>query len=222
MTATGLESGDQIRVTCPGCSPEIETTHEVLKPSDDATVRCNECEHVHKVSLDRPGSEDVRVVVSSGGESTRTSAPVPRDETLAVGEEFVAETPDGPTGVRITSLEVGDGERVDRAPATEVRTIWTRSVDNVGVPTTIHPADGRRAGTRSETYYMPGDEDLEVGEPLPHIDEDLNVERLILRDDVIHEGPDVLDRHGDAAAAKDVKRVFVRHASGDDWRSPWD
>ncbi len=222
MTATGLERGDQVRASCPACAPEAETTHEILKPDADATVRCRVCDHVHKVSIEPTRRQDVRVVISSGGESTRTTAEVPRSEVLAVGEEFVAETPDGPVGVRITSLELQDGERAERATTAEVRTIWTRAVDNVGVPTTIHPSDGNREATVSETVYMPGDEELIVGESLPHADDELTIERLILRDDVLADGPDVLERRDDAAAAKDVKRVFTRRASGDDWRSPWD
>lgn len=222
MTATGLERGDQVRVDCPACAPEAETTHEILKPDDDATVRCLVCGHVHKVSMEPTRRADVRVVISSGGESTRTTAEVPRSETLAVGEEFVAETPEGPVGARITSLELQDGARAERATTADVRTIWTRAVDNVGVPTTIHPADGTREATVSETVYMPGDQELIVGESLPHAEDELTIERLILRDDAIGEGPDVLERRDDAAAAKDVKRVFTRREPEDDWRSPWD
>lgn len=221
MASTGIERGDQVRVACPACAPESEQVHEVLKPDGHATVRCRACDHVHKVSIDAPSTDQIRVVVSSGGESLRTTAEVPVDEQLGVGEEFVAETADGPMGVRITSLELADGERRDHAEAGSVETIWTRAVDNVGVPTTIHPADGRREATVSETYYLPGDEELVVGEAMPLSDGDVEIERIMLRDDVVGGTDGAIDRPGASAPAKDVKRVFGRGAREDQWTSPW-
>lgn len=222
MTATGLERGDQVRVACPACTPAGEQVHEVVKPDSDVTVECRACGHVHKVSLEPTRREDIRVVVSSGGESIRTSAAVPVEEALAVGEEFVAETDEGPMGVRITSLELEAGDRTEQAVAGDVETIWTRAVDNVGVPTTIHPGDGRREGTVSETYYLPGDEEIVVGEGMPLSDGAIEVERILLRDDVVGEDPGVMDHGGDSALAKDIKRVFARRVDSDTWRSPWD
>lgn len=222
MTTVGLNRGDQVRVSCPACTPAGEEVHEVLKPDGQSTVRCTACDHVHKVRIESSTREDTRVVVSSEGDSFRTSAPVPADEILAVGEEFVAETAEGPMGVRITSLELADGERTDHAPGSEIKTIWTRAVDNVGVPTTIHPKDGRRKGTVSETYYLPGDEEIVVGKPMPLSDDSIRVERIIMRDDVVADGPDILEQVGDGVAAKDVKRAFARRTEADTWRSPWE
>lgn len=222
MTVSSLESGDQVAVGCPACSPDSEELHEVLKPDGDTTVRCRSCGHVHKVTIEESSREETRVVVSSGGDSIRTTAMVPTDEVLAVGEEFVADTEDGLMGVRITSLEGHDGERVESAEGADVSTIWTRAVDNLGVPVTIHPADGRREGTVSETYYLPGDEPITVGDSMPLSDDTVRVERILLRDDVIHDGVDKLEHTGDEAVAKDVKRVFGRRIGEDTWRSPWE
>ena len=222
MTTMGLERGDQVRVSCPACTPNGEQVHEVLKPDSDVTLECRACGHVHKVPFEPTHREDIRVVVSSGGESLRTSAAVPVDERLAVGEEFVAKTDEGPMGVRITSLELEAGHRTEQANAADVTTIWTRAVDNVGVPTTIHPEDGRREGTVSETYYLPGDEEIVVGEQMPLSEGGVEVERLLVRDDVAGPDPGVLDEQGDVVLAKDAKRVFARRTDTDMWRSPWD
>lgn len=222
MTVTGLEPGDQIRVPCPACSPSTAAVHEVLKPDAHATVRCRLCDHTHKTVLEEEQRSDTRVVVSSEGESIRTTASVPEDEILAIGEEFVAETEEGPMGVRITSLEMSDGERMDRAPASDIQTIWTRAVDNVAVSTTVHPADGRREGTISETYYLPGDELITIGEAMPLSDGDVKVERILLRDDVATDMPDNLDHPGTQILAKDAKRVFARRIQADTWKSPWE
>lgn len=221
MTTSGDQTGAQVGVACPACSPEREEVHEVLSGGTQATVRCRACEHVHKVHLSRETTITVRTIVSIGDESERTSASVPTDETLAVGEEFVADMADGPVGARITSLETVDGDRVDNAPATDVGTIWSRSIDNVAVPTTIHPADGAREGTEGETYYLPGDEVLTVGEGIPHLDEGIEIEGLVISDDAIGYDRRKLDTPGVSAPAKDISRVYARRSPGDQWTSAW-
>ena len=47
-----LDAGDTVALTCPACSPHDDTVHEVLKPGGTATVRCNDCEHVHKETIE--------------------------------------------------------------------------------------------------------------------------------------------------------------------------
>lgn len=222
MTGTTLERGTQVAAVCPSCSPDAERVHEVLKPATRATVRCLECDHVHKILIDSSTTESIRTVVSTDDESETVSVDVPVDETLAVGEEFVAEVDGAPMGVRITSLELDGDQRVESAEASAVETIWTRAVDNVAVPATIHPTDGRREGTRSETYYLPGDAELGVGELVPHADEEVEIEGLIIRDDAGGYPQRKLDRDDDSALAKDVKRLYVRASGGDTWRSPWE
>lgn len=222
MTVEGIERGTQRAIACPSCSPDAPQVHEVLKPDAHATVRCLSCEHVHKASLEPSSTVRVRTVVSVEDESERVEVEAPREEPLSVGEEFVADSDEGPIGVRITSLELEDGSRVETASAVDVATIWTRAVDNVAVDTTIHPADGAHDRTRSETYYLPGDEELTVGQPVPHLDESVRVEGIVLRDDAMAYDRRKLDRRGRSAPAKDIKRLYVRECEGDTWRSPWE
>lgn len=219
-SSDGRQEGN-VGLACPACSPERPQVHEVLATGGDATVRCDNCGHVHKTQFGSESTVSVRTVVSVGEDSERTAVDVPTDEELAVGEEFVAELPDGPVGVRITSLEAQSGGREDSLHATEVATIWTRAVDNVGIPATIHPADGSREGTRSETYYLPGDADLVVGEGVPHLDSTVTIEGLVLEDDAVGYSRRKLDAHGDMAPAKDVARVYARETGGDNWTSAW-
>ncbi len=220
MTADGIEAGSQIAVTCPACSPDVETIHEVLSPGGHVTVRCLTCDHVHKQPLDSSPTIPIRTVVSIEEESERIEVDVPQDAVLAVGEEFVAETNDGPMGVRITSLERDDGARIETAHASEIATIWSRSVDNVAVSATVHPS-GDRDESRSETYYLPGDEELAVGEAIPHLGEDLRIDGIILRDDAVAYDRRNLTRRGDSAFAKDTKRIYVTPTNEDQWRSAW-
>lgn len=220
MHSSGDQEGSHVGVACPACSPDREEVHEVLSGGGQATVQCRACGHVHKTRIEDPTTVTVRTVVSLGEESERTSADVPTNEELAVGEEFVAELEDGPVGVRITSLETVDGDRVDRATVDGLATIWARAVDNVGVQATIHPSDGSREGTRSETYYLPGDERLTVGDGIPHLDEDLTIEGLVVRDDAIGYDRRKIDARGESAPAKDVARLYARRET-DEWTSAW-
>ncbi len=213
------EPAARIALPCPACTPAGETVHEVLAEGGQATVRCGDCTHVHKTTLPAERSVERSVVVSQGGESFQETVDVPRDERLAVGEEFLLETPDAILTVRITSLEL-DAGRTEAAPVTDVRTIWGRAVGNVTVNLTVHPADGSRDGTRSTTVQVPGDYEFVVGETDELSGDSFAVEGIHVRDDATGYDHSRLDHPGDAVLAKDAKRVYVRDTSTDAW-SAW-
>lgn len=212
---------EQVALVCPSCSPEFETVHEVLTEGGGwATVRCTECEHVHKEQL--PDAEEVErtVVVSRGDESVTTTVDAPRGETIARGEEFVVETGDAIHEVRITDLQVEAEKRVPEATVEEVETIWTRAVDNVGVNVTVNPTDGD-AESRSATAYVPGDYEFVVGEEETAGEEEFAVTSLLLRDDAVGYDRRKLDERGDAAPAKDLTRVYGEETGAGSAWSGW-
>ncbi|WP_336000870.1 HVO_0476 family zinc finger protein [Halorientalis halophila] len=214
------EAGDRVGIACPSCSPQFETVHEVLTTGGgEATLRCTECEHVHKESLPEEKSAQLDVVISQDGESFSAQVEAPADETLATGEEFVAETDAAVMTVRITSLEL-DGKRVESAPATDVETVWTRAVGNVSVNVTKHPKDGRREATESTKIQVPGDHEFVVGRVEELGDLEFTVEGIHVRDDASGYEFDKLDYEGDTVAAKDVKRLYVRDETSTAW-SAW-
>ena len=210
---------ERVAVVCPACSPESETVHEVLRPGGQATVRCTDCSHVHKTALPEQRTVERKVVVSQEGDSFSTTVDAPAAETLAVGEEFLVETAEAILTVRITSLEQGDS-RTDEATAEAVDTIWTRAVGNVTVPVTAHPKSGEHDQTRSVDLQVPGDYEFVVGETDELSDEEFTVEGIYLRDDARGYEHEKLDFDGDAAVAKDIKRLYVRDESTDAW-SAW-
>jgi uncharacterized Zn finger protein len=210
---------ERVAVVCPACSPESETVHEVLRPGGQATVRCTDCSHVHKTTLPEQRTVERKVVVSQEGDSFSTTVDAPAAETLAVGEEFLVETAEAILTVRITSLEQGDS-RTDEAAAEAVDTIWTRAVGNVTVPVTAHPKSGEHDQTRSVDLQVPGDYEFVVGETDELSDEEFTVEGIYLRDDARGYEHEKLDFDGDAAVAKDIKRLYVRDESTDAW-SAW-
>jgi uncharacterized Zn finger protein len=214
------DTTERVALPCPACSPDLETVHEVLKPGGgQATVRCTECDHVHKEQLPERETERKKVVVSQDGESFSAQADVPVDETLAVGEEFLLDTEAAIMSVRITSLELDEG-RVEEALAEDVRTIWSRAVGNVSVNATIHPKDGKHDETRAITLQVPGDYEFTVDETDSFGEEEFTVEGIYLRDDAHGYDYEKLDHGGDTAVAKDVKRLYVRDETSTAW-SAW-
>jgi uncharacterized Zn finger protein len=214
------ESSERVPVACPSCSPGTETVHEVIKPDGQATVRCTECGHVHKTTIETTEEVERDVVVSQDGSSFKTTVDAPPDERIAVGEEFVLDTPEAIMLVRITSLELGPERRAEEALVEDVVTIWTRAVDNVAVAVTLHPSDGRRDETRSLKLQVPGDYEFTVGEEESFGDERFEVESVQVRDDAEGYRFDKFDHDGDMVFAKDVKRLFARDQTSSAW-SVW-
>jgi uncharacterized Zn finger protein len=194
-----MGEGDVV-VDCPACSSR--GPHEVLKTNGHATVRCLACDHVHKERIHEPSTVEVRVVVSQGQESFSTRTTVRADEEIRVGDEFVLEADEGVFGVEVTSVEVpgdGDNRRVDEATADDAETVWTRVVDNVGVPVTLHTEDN----TVSRRMDVPGDYRFVVGER-----ETVDGDEFIVTAFVDRRTDDRLRVEGDDVQAKNAKRVY--------------
>ncbi len=182
-----------MNVDCPACG--VPTPHDVLNSNGQATVECGDCGHVHKVQV-HDTTVERRVVVSQGEDSFSTRVPM-QDQTLRVGEEFVLEADEGVYGVEVTSLESEDG-RTDVAEAGEVETVWTRVVDNVGVPVTLHREDE----STSHHLQVPGDYSFVVGDT-EEVD-DVEFETTAF----VHREGDRYRLEGDDAEAKNVKRLY--------------
>ncbi|WP_148415999.1 HVO_0476 family zinc finger protein [Haloferax sp. KTX1] len=214
------DAGERVPLSCPTCSPDEPTVHEVLKPGGHSTVRCTECGHVHKEKVEIPDETEMNVVVSQDGDSVSTEVPVPVGATIEVGDEFIVDTPEAIQLVRITGIEVGPEQRADEAEVADVKTVWTRVVDNVAVNVTIHPKDGKREDTRSVTVNVPGDYEFVVGETEAFGDEEVEIEGLVVRSDAPEYRHGKLDHPGDMVYAKDAKRVYARDQTSTAW-SAW-
>jgi len=194
------EADADVVVDCPSCSSE--EPHEVLKTNGQATLRCLACDHVHKRRVHEPSTVERRVVVSQGEESFSTHTTVREDEEVRVGDEFVLETDEGIFGVEVTSIEIeeeGDNTRVEEARADEAETFWTRVVDNVSVPVTLHTDDA----TVSRRMSVPGDYEFVVGE-----NETVDGEEFVVTAFVDRKTGDRFRLEGDDVQAKNAKRVY--------------
>ncbi len=217
---TEIEAGARVGLPCPSCSSSEPTVHEVLSPGGQATVRCTECGHTHKAEIPDAETVGVTIVVSQDGESFTTEMDVPATGGVATGEEFVVDTDDALMQVRITGIELGPERRVEDADITDVETLWTRAVDNVSVPVTLHPKDGDADRTRSLRVDVPGDYEFVVDETAAFGDEEFTVEGLHVRENAPEYRHEKLDHPGDLAYAKDLKRVYARDESLTAW-SAW-
>jgi len=204
-----IDAGDTVALSCPACSPHDDTVHEVLKPGGTATVRCNDCQHVHKTPIESTPTVEKRVIVSQGGESINTQVDADPEEWVEVGDEFIVDTPEAILQARVTSLELIEGDaRPEEAVMGDIATVWTRAVDNVSVNVTLHPNDGSRDDTRSLTVNVPGDYEFGVGETETFGDDEFTITGLLVRDDAEGYRFDKFDEDGDIVYAKDLKRVY--------------
>jgi uncharacterized Zn finger protein len=217
-----VDAGEQVGLSCPSCSPDLETVHEVLTTGGgQATVKCGECGHVHKEALESEDTVEVDVVVSQEDESFTGTTEFPADETVYEGDEFIVETPETIAQVRVTSIEVGPEERETRAEPEDIETVWTRAVDNVAVDVTVHPKEGMDEGSRSLTVHVPGDFEFTVGESVSFGDEEFAIEGVHVRENAESEYKfPKLGEAGDTVFAKDVKRVYGEDESSAAW-SAW-
>jgi uncharacterized Zn finger protein len=212
---------DRVPTPCPSCSPDLETVHEVLTDGGGTlTVRCSECSHVHKIRPEREREVTLDVVVSQGGESFSANVTAPEDETVAVGDEFILETEEVLSTVRVTSVELDGHRRVEEAPADEIETVWTREVDNVAVNVTVHPQDGSRDDSRSITVQVPGDYEFEVGAVESFGDDEFEIDAFVVRGDAEGYRRDRFEESGDTGFAKDIKRVYAYDETTSAW-SAW-
>jgi len=195
---------ERVEVECPAC--DEYAVHEVLKKSGQATVECSECGHVHKVRVHEPRTVERRVVVSQGEESFAEHVPMRAEETVRVGDEFVFEGDEGVFGVEVTGIEVeeeGDNRRVEAVEAEEADTVWTRVVDNVTVPVTLHTDET----TESHDLRVPGDYGFVVGET-----EEVDGNEFVVTGFVDRRTGDSFTVGGDDVEAKNAKRLYGEEA----------
>jgi len=156
-----MDRPDVVMAECPTCS---ESPHTILKGRTgssgrtlDAVARCNGCGLVHHITLMAERETTVRLVISEGRVSRRTSVDLPVEDVISVGDEFFA----GHDYVQVRSIEAG-GRRVRRARAGDIETIWARHFDRVRVRLSVH----RGARSVSTAVTATPDEEFSVGDVL--------------------------------------------------------
>src|SRR5512139_458514 len=118
-----------ITVNCPECN--VETEHDVVTESRDLLVRCTTCGHHQRMKKEKePQSILVKTIVSKEGTSLVCGIELGKDDECSVGDHLVAECGDEAFGVEVSAIECG-GKRKKRAKATEITSLWTRTIEQV-------------------------------------------------------------------------------------------
>ncbi len=185
---------------CPGCGEEAD--QEVLRESHDLLLRCSACGHIHRAPRETPAEPlRVRAIVSAGTESRPGTIELMPDDLVEVGDLLVAEGEgDEAAGVEVSSIEAKGGGRVARATAGEVVTLWTRVVEDVVVPVSVH----RGRETIPFHQRTDGEEVFVVGEVYTFGGRRVRISHIKLRD-----GP-VLRKEGWKTLARRVRRIYGR------------
>ena len=197
------EMPDTIYNECPDCGDVTE--HKILKAkmgnfNVNGTFQCKECGRVFSGVIRLPKEFEVKVLLSDGDLTETTQTMLREDEVVAVGDEF--DLDDG-RHVQITYIELPDGSRKKKVPATEVKALWVKAFGVLMVKVSVNDY--------KKTYPMlceaEPDDEFTVG-MFMHFD---------LWDCVIHaiKTKDRLLRKG-TAEARDIVRIYakIRHRDG--------
>jgi len=181
------------RIFCPGCGQESE--HTIIKSGQEKLVKCRECGTAHSLQEKKPRLASIKVVVNRDGLSEPYQIKLPADEELKVGADLVVDDESRDVVLtEITSLETD--RRVKKAHASEVKTVWTRAVDEVALKISVY-RDGK---TQALKMPISGEEIFEVGETLEAEGVRFQISKMKLRS----------QGFSDSAQAKDIQRIWGR------------
>jgi uncharacterized Zn finger protein len=181
---------------CPECRHNVE--HTVLSASRQIRVRCEVCGTVHQITpqKEKPPLQ-VKAIVSEEGSSRICAIELAAGERCSIGDRYVAACGNDYIGVEITGIERGL-QRVRKARAGDITTLWTRKIEEVVVKVSVH--DGRT--TIPLMLRVPGEEPFTVGEIYRQGNRRFRVAGIKLRDG------GSLRNEGQKAAARRLKRIY--------------
>lgn len=194
---------DSIYNMCPDC--EDMTEHKILKGkmgnfNVTGTFQCLECGRIFTGIIRLPKEFKVKVLLSDEDITEQTETILREDEVVSVGDEF--DLDDG-QHVQVTYIELPDGSRKKKAPATEIKALWVKYFGSLNVKVSVN--DYKK--TYSMLCEAEPDDEFTVG-MMMHFD---------LWDCVIHaiKTKDKLRRKG-SVEARDIVRIYakIRHRDG--------
>ena len=179
------------QILCPIC--EDFTSHITIRNGHELLVKCTSCGLIHSIPKERRRYADLSVIVSRDGLSRRYKISIPGDEVLQMGDDLVVDDElHDLVLAEITSLE--GVKRYNNAPASEIKTVWARAIDEVVVKISIY-SDGK---TKSLDLKTNGDRYFEEGKI-----EVLEGTRIALKRIKLRKGGFV-----NSAKAKEILRIW--------------
>lgn len=188
-----------IEVECPQCSPDEPVTHSVIKESTGLT-KCEECGFVHIVPMKKEKQIKIKVIVSRQDRSSVHEVEFGEEDVIREGDEFVVDTGEEVSGVRVQSIENKRGGRTEVEKATDILAIWARTIDEVIVKIAVQ----KRETTESIDYKVHGDYEFIVGDTMRVKGYEVKISGIKVRDGGHFKRP------GTTIKAKDIKRIYSK------------
>jgi uncharacterized Zn finger protein len=185
------------RIFCYECGQK--EVHEVLSLTRGLRVRCTVCGTVRQVPAKRERPPlNVKAIVSEEDSSRVCIIELAPDEMCGIGDHHVAACGEEYIGVEISGIERGL-QRVRRARAKDITTLWTRKIEQVSVRVSVH--NGR--STFPILLDVSGEEPFVVGELYRQGNRSFRITTIKLRDG------DSLRKVGQKTLARRIKRIYA-------------
>jgi len=171
-------------------------------------IQCTLCNAVHSHITPKKTSRNIRVVVSTGEQSSTGKLTLESDEIISIDDEFIVEDESGSQAnlVQITSIESGS-RRVDNARVDEIITLWARLIDPVVVKISIT----RGWKTEAVDIEVPGERQFTVGETISSGPNRFKIKKIKIRNGRF------IQNEGEIVMAKNIKRVFTDSMERIEW-----
>ncbi|MCJ7445600.1 MAG: hypothetical protein MUO26_13950 [Methanotrichaceae archaeon] len=180
------------QIFCPCCDEDTE--HTIIKSGQEILVKCKNCNELHSHRKDRKKLTNIRVIVNNGAYSKTYQVNIPVKDELSVGRQLlIDDASKGGILTEITSLEL-DRRRSYKALAQDVKTIWTRVINEVVLKVSVF----RKGETKNLRLSLPGSELCTVGEIREIEGTKFRVNKIKLRG----------QGFGKGAEAKDIVRIW--------------
>ena len=186
-------------MACPGCGSDdaIVLKNKIInaktKDIRELLLKCDECGSVYKERLTQDKPKPFRLIVSEHENTHKLLIDLFPDEELRVGDFLISEI----GKVKITALELEE-RRVEKAVASDVKTIWASSEEipaRFGVSIDLH---GKVASFKVET-----ERDYQIA-----VDDVLKIDKYIARVHVIKTEERKLIKG--FAKGRVIKRVYAK------------
>ncbi len=197
-------------VWCPTCLKDRK--HYVVREGQNPLLRCSICKTVHSATIEETKSIDVRVIISVDNLSFKRKIKLDPKNSVNVGDEYIIEDTvrEGDEGgdisvgdskaVEVTTIELKNGKREKSAKVKDIKTIWSRLIDDVVLKASIQ----KRGDVRSIRIRSPGNYNFVVGNTERIGEECFGISAVKMRDGRL------LRQIGDVACARNIRRIYGR------------
>lgn len=191
---------EEVETQCPACKaprPHQVKKGTVVKSGSgvEGTFTCLKCSHTHQGLVQIPMPVEIPLIVSRDAEAEPLAVQVLEEEEVRVGDEFEVED----ALVEVTSIEIADTQRVRKAPAKNIKTLWGKDITQVKVAFGLNAGPHTRA---FETTFDP-DDTIGIGDKFDLDDMEVEAQKIITTS-----GRRTHGRH----SVREIRRVWLKRS----------